>query len=165
VFGILIATGMRISEALTIKIGNINIEHRFIDTGLVKGARKSTLNSDEGLLFFIPEDFVTYIKNYLYLLDDKSKWLIPGAKEHLTTSAFYNTTKYNYPKKFARFHTFRRTLITNRVKKMGCPLWISEGLMNHAPSSVEGQSYIELELHEKRELYDKYFPYKNLPYF
>lgn len=48
---------------------------------------------------------------------------------------------------------------------MGCPLWASDGLMNHKSSSVEGEYYIKLSIEEKRKLYDKYFPYRLIPYF
>lgn len=159
-FGILISTGMRISEALTIKLENINLKERYIETGFVMDARKSK----KGLLFFIRENFRPYLERYINYLGNKSIWLIPGSKKHLLSKSFYNYTIHNYTNKYAKFHTFRRTMITNLVKN-GCPLLISEMLMNHKASSVEGEHYIKLSIREKRDLYDKYFPYPKIQYF
>jgi integrase/recombinase XerD len=164
IFAILIATGMRIGECLSIRVNQIDLERRLLDTGFDKGARKSTKTSGESIRFFLPKGLIRYLKKYLYMIKG-DKWLVSGREKYLTPSGFRSTSKERYPKKFSKFHKYRKTLITNRVKKMECPLWISEGLMNHVPSSVEGRAYIKLSIPEKRELYDKYFPYKAFPYF
>jgi len=159
-FGILISTGMRISEALTIKLENINLEERYIETGFVKDARKS----DKGLLFFIRENFKPYLERYINYLGNKSIWLVPGNKKHLLSKSFYNYTINNYGNKYAKFHTFRRTLITN-YERNGCHQEVREMLMNHKASSVQGEHYVKLSIREKRDLYDKYFPYSKIQYF
>jgi integrase len=158
--GILISTGMRLSEALTIKIENINLKERYIETGFEMNARKS----NKALLFFFPEGFKIYLETYLNHLDKKSVWLFPGNTTHLQTQSWYIRLKKVYNGKYTKNHKFRKTLITNRIK-MGCPLLISEMLINHKSSSVEGKHYIKLSIPEKRNYYDKYFPYSNISYF
>jgi len=161
VYGILISTGMRISECLSIKIQNINLTERYIETGFVKNARKS----DKGLLFFLPERLVPYLENYLLYLGKNVGWLFPSSKgSHLTVSGMRSRAKRYFGKEYSIFHQFRRTKITKQMK-MGCNPLISEVLMNHAPSTVEGQSYVKLTIHEKREYYDKYFPFYQISYF
>jgi integrase len=86
----------------------------------------------------------------------KSIWLFPGTDGHLTESGLY--TSFNKKYSITSFHAFRRTLITNYIKN-GADLLISEMLMNHAPSSVEGEHYVKLSMKEKRVFFEKLFPY------
>jgi len=158
IFSLLTVDGMRINECLSIKTQDINLKERYIETGFEEGARKS----NKGLIFFIPKRFVPFLEKYLINIGN-SKWLFPGRRTHYTYDSFRKTTKSRY-KKSIKFHTFRDTLITNRIK-MGCPLTISEVLMNHKSTSVEGEHYLKLKISGKREFYDKYFPYSNFPYF
>lgn len=160
-----VASAPRISETRTILKEDLNLKERYFETGFVRNARKSTMNKDEGLLFFFPPGLVPYFEEYLE--DHDSKWLFPsmingpfsdGASARLLKSMRESVGFY------FSYHYFRRTLITERMK-LGCPLWVSEGLQNHAPSSVEGESYIKLTIPERRDLYDKYFPYKDFRWF
>jgi len=161
VYGILISTGMRISECLSIKIQNINLKQRYIETGFVKNARKS----DKGLLFFIPEGFIPYLENYLLYLGKTAGWLFPSSKgKHLTVDGMRGRANRYFGYEYSLFHQFRRTKITKQMK-MGCNPLISEVLMNHAPSSVEGQSYVKLSIDEKRDYFDQFFPFKQISYF
>lgn len=160
VFGILISSGMRISEALTTKVENIDLDERTIQTGFIKDARKS----NKTLLFFFRERFKPYLKRYIQYLNDKSEWLFPGQKEYLNSSSFRDYVGIKYGKKYRKFHKFRGTLITN-YKKNGCSLDDREILMNHKPTSMQGGHYVKLSISERRDLYDKYFPYKDFPYF
>ena len=74
--------------------------------------------------------------------------------------------RMNYNKKYRAFHKFRKTLISNRLIKMNCPLWISEGLTNHKISeSTQIKHYAKFTIEQKRGLYDDYFPYYDFPYF
>lgn len=165
--GLATCTGARISEIRTVLINDIFLEDRFLETGFVINARKSTLRKGEGLLFFIPKGFVKYLDHYIKQMENKSKWLFPGYKNkpiaHETTFNLYKQMIPELGFKFS-WHYFRRTLITER-RKMGCPEWLSEGLMNHTPSSVERESYIKLTIEEKREYYDEYFPYYDMKFF
>ena len=163
-FSLLIITGARVSEVLSIKVKDVHLEKRFFETGFVKGARKTSLSSKKSLIFFFPENFCKYLEMYLTILGKGEVWLFPGRSKHYHYNSCHRYVKLNYGQNFSNFHKFRKTLITNRVK-MECPLWASEGLMNHKFSSVEGEYYIKLSLDEKRELFDKYFPYRFIPYF
>jgi len=170
-FGLDICTGARISEILTIKIKDVNLPERYFETGFEKNARKSTLRSKESLLFFFPERFKIYLKNYILSLKSLNKdgeWLFPNNRitNYISFKRPYyllNILKQKLSIDFS-YKYFRKTIITERMK-MGCPDWVSEGLTNHKGSSVQREYYIKLKISEKRELYDKYFPYYSFPYF
>jgi len=170
-FGLLISTGARHSEIRSIKLKNLHFKERYFETGFEKNARKSTLKSKKALLFFFPNNFSVYLKNYIYGLNKKEEWLFPAVNIKSSASFLNNSAIYNTKERIEKalgfkfkLHSFRNSLITNRIK-MECPLWLSEGLMNHKSSSVEGEHYIKLSISEKRDLYDKYFPYYSFPYF
>lgn len=161
-----IYTGARISEVRTLLREDVHLNERFFETGFTIDARKSTLNKASGLIFFYPEVIVSYLKKYEKTLEN-SRWFFPGYSDVPLSPASVRKIYVEIRREtgvFFSFHYFRRTLITERAK-LGCPLWISEGLMNHASSSVEGESYIKLTVKEKRDTYDKYDPYKDLEFF
>ena len=165
---LIICTGARISEIRTIQLQDIHLDKRYFETGFVMGARKSTMNKKKGLLFFFPEKIVYYLRSYIELLEEKKGkdniWLFPGQKGSVLTDMGARLISSKISKHLdikIKWHSFRRTMITARVK-MECPLYISEMLMNHAPSSVESKSYIKLNLEEKREYYDRFFPFEFL---
>lgn len=161
-FLIITVTGMRYSETLTIRIENINLTKRFIETGFVKDARKS----NKALLFFIPKNTVPYLEKYIINSGNRMDgWLFMGMKGNpLTKGALRDTTTNRYGKTF-KFHTFRSSLITYREIN-GCPRYINEVLNNHTPTSTQGKHYVKKPIEVKRDDYDKYFPYYdlNLPY-
>ena len=172
-FSLLICTGARHSEIRSIRLENINLEERYVETGFEKDARKSTLRSDEGLLFFFPEKFMVYLKNYIYSLKKDEKWLFPAFKSDNSYSFLDDGALY-YTKKIIenalgfkfKLHKFRNTIINNRLIKMRCPLWLSEALTNHKISnSTQIKHYASLTIEQKRKLYDEYFPYYDFPYF
>lgn len=164
---LIICTGARISEIRTILKEDVSFVDRFFETGFSIDARKSTLKKGESLIFFFPEGIIKYLKGYMKKLNFDNPWLFPGYKKnsisHQTAHNIYKDISKNIGINFS-WHYFRRTIITER-RKMGCPEWISEGLMNHTPSSVERESYIKLKISEKREYYDQYFPYADIIYF
>lgn len=171
-YSLLIIDGARISEILTIKIVNINLKERFYETGFVKDARKSTRHSNKSLIFFFPEKFKPFLEQYINYIRKENLWLFPGRTNHLSYGGFRNyvfdthTKKMNYDKKYRSFHKFRSTLISNRLIKMECPLWISEGLTNHQiTDSTQIKHYAKFTIKQKRDFYDKFFPYSNFPYF
>lgn len=162
-FGLAIFSASRISEIRTIMIKHINLKNCSFQTGFIPGARKSTLHTGKGLLFFFPLGFKKYVKRYLDTLPNE-KYLFPGYKNNCLSRDAVQKILTNVRKKTKvkfTWHTFRRSHITAMSNK-GCPLVISEFLLNHAPSSVEGKSYIKLSIKEKRKFYDKYDPYKKI---
>lgn len=163
-FGLLTMCGMRVNEALTIKIKDINFSGRYLETGFERGARKTTLITGKSLIFFFTSTFKSYLKKYVNYLDNRF-WLFPGqGKTHLNSSSVRTRVKRHYNNKFLKFHTFRKSLITHRLNN-GCPLYISEILTNHVPSSTQGRSYVKKSIKEKRQDFDKYFPYKAFEFF
>ncbi len=159
-------TGARISEIRTILIDDVNIDRNFFETGFIKNARKSTLYKGQGLIFFFPNAIKKYLRQYLDNRDKTSKWLFPGYLGKSFSQSAANGIYYYITKKIGikfTWHWFRKTIITERME-INCPLWTSEGLMNHASSSVEGESYIKLSVEKKFKLYLKYFPYKKVKY-
>lgn len=156
VFMILIFTGMRISEALTIKISYINLKKRFIETGDVKDARKS----NKSLLFFIPEFSIPFLEQYMMNMKKKTIWLFPGRSSFLNKNSWYKLFKNHYPKIYSKSQKFRKTIVSEYVKN-GCEVALAEILTNHTPTSLTAEYYLKLEPEEKRDLYDKFFPYYN----
>jgi integrase len=159
IFSILTCAGMRVSECLTIKMANINLKERYIETGFVKDARKS----NRALIFFIPKRFVPFLEKYIKYVGKNSTWLFKGRSTHYSVNSWYGRVRKLYGDNFARSHSFRKTLITNRIK-MGCTQLISEKLANHKSNTVEGEHYVKLSIPDRRKYYDKYFPYKFFPF-
>ena len=160
-------SGPRISEMRTIRIKDINFEECYFQTGFIPGARKTSLHTNKGLLFFFPKPFVKYIKEYLKSCEKCNMWLFPGYnnKPLSRSGAQKIITEIRESVKFHfTWHYFRRTLITER-RKIGCPKELSEGLANHAPSSVQEKSYIKLTIKEKQGYYEQYFPFNSISYF
>jgi len=140
-------TGARVMEILTIRMENINIKERYFITGLENSARKS----NKPLLFFIPKR--TALKLGEYMMGIKGIWLFPSSQSR-SGHAEYDQLRSQYGK----MHVWRKSLITRRLD-MGCPAHVSEMLVNHAPSSVEFKHYYKKDVSEKRDLYDRYYPY------
>jgi len=156
-------TGARISEIRTLRLKDINIAERYFETGFIKDARKTTSRTEESLLFFFPVQILPALEQYIKKRHMNSEFLFysprnknkPVSHELGQSIAKFTSKKVGF--KFT-WHYFRKTIITNRIK-LGCSEGLSEGLANHKGKSVEWESYIELNIPEKRELYDKYFPY------
>lgn len=168
-FALSTCTGARISEIRTIEIKNINLEERYFETGFEKNAHKSTLHRDEGLLFFFPKHLLAYLKNYIFTLNKRNeKWLFSSQKSEkfiLSAGVEYIYRKIRTALGFHfSMHYFRHSMITY-LKKNKCPQEYREGLLNHEPSTTQGKFYEHLSIAEKREIYDKYFPYSNIVYF
>ena len=160
IFCILIGTGMRVSEALTIKIQKIDLEKRIIKTGKVINARKT----GKELVFFIPKKFVPFLDKYIRIVNRKTGWLFPGKKDHLRYNHWHRQIRKKYGTIYGKTHRFRKSIISYRVD-IGCPLYVSEMLTNHQPTSVQGKYYIKKSFANKRQLYDKWFPYYSFPWF
>jgi len=159
-------TGARISEVRTVLREDVHLTERFFETGFTIDARKSTFNKSSGLIFFFPEVVVPYLAKYEKTLEN-SKWYFPGYSDNPISTASVRKIYIEIRREtgvYFSFHYFRRSLITER-RKIGCPEDVSEGLMCHASSSVEGESYVKLTVKEKRDLYDLWNPFKSLEFF
>lgn len=164
-FSILITTGCRVSECVTIKIEKINFTERTIKMGFTKDHTKS----NKVLIFFIPKNFISYLKNFILLTGrnpEKDKgWLFQTKNgSHLPVPTIRASTRRRYGYKYQLFHGYRRALISNRIN-LGCLAHISEILTNHTPNTTQFKHYYKRSLKEKREDYDNWFPYYDLLYF
>lgn len=73
-------TGARQSEIRTIRVKDVHLDAHYFETGFEKNARKSTLERKKALLFFFPERFTTYLKNYILALGEEEKYLFPSPR-------------------------------------------------------------------------------------
>ena len=55
IIGLLTARGMRVGEALTIRVENIDLQNRWLVTGFEEGVKKSPRMTKKVLLFFFPK--------------------------------------------------------------------------------------------------------------
>lgn len=159
-FLILKYTGMRISECISIRIENIDVEERVIATGVIRNMRKGGL-----VYYFVPKHVMLEIEDYMLGLESGEEWLFPSHKSEIC---------YKNPQELIRrfkretgingwtSHQFRHTIIYKRLK-MGCPGSISDVLMNHALKGTQAIFYREnnLTLADRRDFYDKWNPYDN----
>lgn len=149
--------GMRLSEAITIRIENIDFNRRIIASGTVKDYAK------EGVVIHpFPKFLSIEIKKLIALLEDPEGWLFPGRKTHIKIAQkLIKSFKEKTGVDGWHSHYFRATLIQNRTK-LGCPREINEFLNNHAPSGTQATFYdFKNWPHEDRvKAYDKWHPYK-----
>jgi len=172
-FQLLSKVGMRISEALTIRIEHINFTERTIKTGIEEEARKSSRHFESGeLTFFFSRKLGLKLREFTLYLNKKSGWLFEGYKgNHYHVAGMYKILKYYHEKvgfKFT-FHAFRRTVISERKRlydgkagRLKIAGWESEIIMNHVPKSVENKHYLKLPLAEKRKIFDNYPIFEDL---
>ena len=152
-------TGMRESEIITIRVKNIDYKQRIIVSGLVKGAAK------EGMVIHpFPEEIVYDLRKYVATLPPNCPWLFPGRSpsNHVANAGVF---VWNFQQKTGisgwTSHQFRHTIVFLR-EKMGCPDHVNEFLQNQAVTGTQAKYYRErnFSLQERRELYDKWNPFK-----
>ncbi|WP_371805459.1 tyrosine-type recombinase/integrase [Candidatus Lokiarchaeum ossiferum] len=153
---IMVMTGLRVSEVVSIRRENVRIDERYLFTGTEMNARKS------GEIYAVfPKVVANLLFDYLEWIkqrDPTSVWLFPFENDnhHRAQCLRYHLKKLNFGYKINN-HMFRRSIMTywhrNEV-----PLEIIEQLSNHKPSSVSFQSYIQVTLDERRKKYDESFP-------
>jgi integrase len=160
-FLILKYTGMRLSEAISLRRENIDLKERVLASGVVKNYRKTG-----EVIFCVPEHVITEIKEYYMLMNDGQEWLFPSrynTGSFVTEDGFYRICHVIAKKCGIHFtpHQFRHTLIKNRDIKMHCPDHVNEFLQNHAVTGVQARYYRErnFTLRDRRDFYDQFNPY------
>lgn len=147
--------GMRVSELATIRIENVDVGERYLVTGMVEGARKT----GEAGYFFSPE-CARELARYMMLVPE-GDWLFPSPCKQgrpvlgETIEDFIVRTRDDPS---ITTHTFRKSLNTLRAG-MGCDLEIRKILLNHKVNDVNVTNYTMRTRKEKRDLYDKFYPY------
>lgn len=159
-FLILKHTGMRISEAITIRLENIDLQERVLASGVVKDYRKTGK-----VVFFVSREIAIEIKAYTILLDDGEEWLFPAKFSpgtHITRDTI-NRKIQRFAKKTVHFtaHQFRHTIIKKR-EQMDCPSHINEFLQNQVVTGTQAAFYRErnFTIRDRRDLHDKWNPYQ-----
>jgi len=153
-------TGMRASEAITIRIENIDINERIIASGTVKNYAKTG-----EVIYFTPRHVMDEIENYKLILTPGETWLFPSNKtgKHITCWDMILRRFQREAGLHFRSHQFRHSLITRR-DQMGCPGNINELLNNHALTGTQARVYREKNytILDRRSLYDRYNPYDKI---
>lgn len=154
--------GMRISECVTIRLENINLDGRFLMTGIDENARKSNKTGDHPLYFIIPKDLVPLLFDYIMELkihNPKETWLFPGQIKHIKIQTYWNYMNRNFSRFHIKTHSFRRTLETSQLNLINrVPLHFVELLSGHVISSVVMKHYNKISIEDRRQLYDEYLP-------
>jgi integrase len=162
--------GMRISEAVTIKIEDIDLHLRNLKTGVEEGARKSNKKGEEPLYFCFPPEIsnilfeqINYVK---YSYGNETKWLFPDNDNPFNYVEERKIQKYlrNYSKTTQTdnyTHIFRHTLSKRRFNA-GVSQKDMELLSCHVSSSTELRTYSRDESEEglkyRVKVYDKTLP-------
>jgi len=163
---LLLYTGARINELMSLLIENISLEGRFVFNLI-----KRTTKVDKYGIYFFPEFFLKDLKIYLELKKREhpdNPYLFPSTKTPGTflsdkavrarlhkTCKFLNITSQHTPHKF-------RALLNNARKKKGAAPIDRSALLMHKLPSVEAEHYLKSlkEIQELRDIYDKTFPFK-----
>ncbi len=151
--------GMRISECVSIKIENVDLEKRFLITGIEEGARKSNKRGNKPLYFCFPPIVAYFLKEYILELKVQypdNIWLFKGVNGHICSNSYqiYLKSKFN-----AKSHSFRKTLLTFALNlNNSTPLHFTELLTNHKISNVVMGFYNKISIEERVAIYDKFLP-------
>jgi len=151
--------GMRVSECMSIRLENINLEERYLMTGIEENCKKSNKHGNNPLYFCFPEEIKPILREYINNLKQKypdNIWLFKGRnkKGYISQISFarFLQIKFN-----AKTHTFRKTIGTFQLRNK-IPLHVVELISNHVISSVVMKHYNIVSIQERRQLYDEYLP-------
>lgn len=160
IFRIFSETGIRKGGLIAIDINGVNIKKRYIET-----IEKFTQEK----VYYISKELATFLE--LYIKERKLKDVETEALFLSSYSKRYRERQFNQYlkavlkdlkiKKNITCHTFRRSLNTFR-KIMGCPGEDRKILLNHKVKDVNLESYVKLNYKQYLELFDKWYPYKNI---
>jgi len=140
---LLLDTGLRSKELLSIKKSDINIERRYIIV-------RNTKNGEERIVFFT-EETARLLKSYLRNIEDN------GILFNMTYHALYRKLK-RLGKKLGidlRPHILRHTFATQAIRK-GMPLPVVQKLLGHKDIRTT-QIYTHLVTEDLQEIYKKIF--------
>jgi integrase len=153
--------GMRVSEAVSIKLSDINLKERYLETGIEDSCRKSNIDGTRPLKFFFPKVVKLFLFDYIsslkYIMDNPIYLFPKKNKNSRQNHRHYQSFRYHFDKHgiYSKTHTYRKTLISHIAKKNGAlDLYKAEFLTNHKISSATHQYYLKLSNQERRELYD-----------
>lgn len=161
--------GMRVSECVSIKKANIDLDERYVISGLENDCRKSNKDGKKPLIFIFPSEIADILFDYLCYHEKKygkdEKWLFP-ARHSNSVSGFeptrglqrfihdlncgFTIKSHKFRKTIESFHAFKGKNIA--------PDHIIELLSNHAITSVVFKHYAKCSIEERRSFYDQYFP-------
>ena len=162
---ILTFCGCRVSEAVTIKLENLDIEERYFKSGTENSHRKS------GEVYFcFPKIVATHLSEYVEDLKARMSpgnvWLFPGNHNgHLGVCTVCSRFGLSGLPFKVKSYTFRHTLETFQLNIVNAfPLEHVEILSNHAPKGTVMKNYNIVSIEERRAMADKYIPkeYKKL---
>ncbi len=166
IVSLLLYSGARINELMTLLVENISLDGRFVFNLI-----KRTTKVDKYGIYFFPEFFVKDLKIYIELKKREypnNPFLFPAPRHSGTflsdkavrdrlhiTCKLLKISAYHTP------HKFRALLNDARKKKGAAPIDRSALLMHKLPS-VEAEHYLKSlkEVIELREIYDITFPFK-----
>jgi integrase len=158
--------GMRVSECISIRKENLDIDGRYLKTGIEENCRKSNKNGEKPLYFCFPNQVADILFDYTSYHEKKygkdERWLFPssyGVKSFVnvkTLQRFLDTMNLNFN---ARTHKFRKSLETYQAyKENNVPPHIVELLSCHSITSIVYKHYAQCTLEERRKYYDQYLP-------
>lgn len=173
-FLLLARVGIRIEECLSIRIEDIHLEERYLLTGIEPTCQKSSRHLGAALEVPFAPEVGAMLREYIMFLHRENGFLFASnsSQGYVTRPCIEGRIKRVYRKVVGEnftCHWFRHTIITTRKKVFdgegGRPKindWESEVIMNHVPDDVENRVYLEKPVEFKRDLYDKYDPFKGL---
>ena len=154
-------TGMRVSELVTIRVTDLDLESRIIITGRVSGHSKSGV-----VVYFYPTFFGRYFRDFIEQTDHK-EFLFPSPvsnRDHISTktprSKLRKITEILDLDQPVNPHAFRDAINTGR-EEMGCRIETRNLLLNQKSKNVNTKHYLKKykNLLKLREKYDRWFPY------
>ncbi len=155
----LAATGMRISEALSLNIDAVDLS-KGEAVVIGKGNKQRTV--------FFTERALTWITRYLALRNDKNQPLFTGTKgrrlEVTNVQAMFRRTNASLFKRLGKRvtpHILRHTAATNLLQR-GCPVGHIKEILGHQNLETTCRFYLgQLTKAEVRKAFDVYMHYEN----
>lgn len=162
---LIIYTGARISEIVSIKLKNMNLQERWFITKV-----KSKKNHKRDGIYFIPQPFISELEHYIEMLKleyPDAIYLFQNKTDHFIPRTIQNNLQkikkeLNISQKINP-HRFRDFINTKRFEK-GCPGPILKFLLNQTVQDVNINHYLKSYKNKikLRNAYDKYNPFPKL---